>query len=204
MNRNLSNSIASQTKTNYFHHMKNLLLLISILTASVGFSQTCVVDKCTGSPATATAINTATGLPFDATYTITWASTLPGFSPTTGNEISWATVGNTVGSYTVSYTVSDGINCDTTYECTINVIQGVQPSSPDVTVCVNPGSVASLPVASPTGGVFTDSGGNVITQVTTAMIGQTLNYTVSASGCSGATTFTVIGQQPPIGTLIIN
>ncbi len=81
----------------------------------------------------------------------------------------------------------------------MEVIAPTPPTFNAPDICTN-GAPIAISGGNPTGGTYTDASGTVITQITSAMIGQTLTYTTAGSnGCSGSSTDVIIGLPSPIG-----
>jgi hypothetical protein len=181
-----------------------LLTAAFALAALITFSQPCL-QKCVGDAGGFTAQNLATGAPFDiATHSIVWNSNAPNaFTGQNTNTITWAVISNTAGNFTGSYTVTNiGNGCDTTITFCIDVIQPAPPTLNLTDICFSNSSGIPIGIGTPSGGVYTDGAGNVVTQITPSMIGQTITYTTTSGGCSGSATDVVIGLPSPSGGIL--
>ena len=175
--------------------MKHLLFAAALLLATTVNSQ-CLITKCINEGGGVIAQNLATGQPFDNTFTIVWTATPAGFTGQGTNTIDWVSISPTPGIFNGSYTITNGLGCDTTITFCIEVIQPTPPTLNVPDICNNGAPIAILG-GFPTGGVYTLNG-VVITQITSAMIGQTVTYTtIGANGCNGSTTDIVIGLPSP-------
>jgi hypothetical protein len=186
--------------------LKSILLTATLtLLAIVAFSQPCL-QKCVNDGGGFTAQNLVTNLPFDATtHTIVWASNAPNaFTGQGTNTITWASISATPGNFTGSYTVTNNLSsCDTTINFCIDVILPTPPDLDLTDICFSNAAGISIGVGSPAGGVYTDASGAVVTQITPAMVGQTITYTtVGTGGCSGSVTDIVIGLPSPNGSVV--
>jgi len=174
--------------------MKKLILLLLVLFAAVAVNAQCTT-KCINSTATA-----SVGL--DPTWTYQWSVT--GGLTFTGqgtNQISFASVGSVVGTYTITCLITSPY-CDSTITGDLCVIE----TTPTLTlplVCQSNGSVA-VSGGTPAGGTYYDAAGNVITTLTSALIGQSITYTAASGGCTGSTTAVLGGAPVPNTTITIN
>lgn len=187
-------------------NLKSILLTATLtLIAIVAFSQPCL-QKCTGDGGGFTAQNLTTGAPFDATtHTIVWASNVPNaFTGQGTNTITWASISATAGNFTGSYTVTNiASGCDTTINFCVDVILPTPPTLNLTDICFSNTSGIPIGVGLPAGGVYTDAAGNVVTQITPSMVGETITYTTTgANGCSGSVTDIVIGLPSPSGGVL--
>jgi len=184
---------------------KQLLTIILAAFSLAAFSQPCL-QKCVNDGGGFTAQNLATNLPFDATtHTITWQSTVPNAFVGQGtNTITWAVISATAGNFTGSYVVTNiASGCDTTINFCIDVILPTPPTLNLTDICFSNAAGIPIGVGTPSGGIYTDALGNVVTQITPAMIGQTITYTTAgANGCSGSVSDIVVGLPSPNGSVI--
>jgi len=174
--------------------MKKLFLTLLLAISSLTFTYGQCIEKCINSSATAT-------VDFDATWTYNWTITPAlAFTGQGTNQIDIANVGGVTGQYVIECTITTA-NCDTLVTNCIDVIDA-NPTLVLPLVCVTNGSV---PVAggSPAGGTY-DINGTPILNITSAMIGQTINYTATSGGCSGTVSEVVVGAPMPNTTITIN
>ncbi len=170
------------------------LLTLALLMLAFNNADAQCVQKCINSSATAFVAT-------DPTWTYNW--TVSGGIVFTGQgtpTINIASVGSTVGTYTITCQITTA-QCDSQIVGCIDVIE----TTPTLTlplVCQTNGTV---PVAggSPSGGVYSLAG-VPITDITSAMIGQTVTYAATSGGCSGTVTSVVIGSPMPNTTITIN
>ena len=184
---------------------KQLLTIILAALSFAAISQPCL-QKCVGDGGGFTAQNLATGAPFDATtHNIVWASTVPNAFVGQGtNQITWAVISNAAGNFTGSYSVTNILSgCDTTITFCIDVILPTPPTLNLTDICFSNTAGVPIGVGLPSGGVYSDGLGNVITTITPSMVGQTITYTTTgANGCSGSVTDVIVGLPSPNGGIL--
>jgi hypothetical protein len=192
-------------KNQHLNPMKIILTAILTLIAIVAISQPCL-QKCVGQGGGFTAQNLATGAPFAVPqYTIVWTSNVPNAFVGQGtNQITWAVISNTAGNFTGNYTVTNvASGCDTTINFCIDVILSTPPTLNLTDICFSNVSGIPIGVGTPTGGVYTDAFGNVVTTITPSMVGETITYTTTGTnGCAGSVTDIVIGLPSPNGGIL--
>jgi hypothetical protein len=187
--------------------VKNVLLTaILTLIAIVAFTQPCL-QKCVNDGGGFSAQNLATGALFTVPqHTIVWnqGTFQNAFTGQGTNTITWASISSVAGNFTGSYTVTNVVSgCDTTITFCVDVILPTPPTLDLTDICFSNATGVPIGVGVPAGGVYTDGLGNVITQITPSMVGQTITYTTAgANGCSGSVTDVVIGLPLPNGGIL--
>jgi hypothetical protein len=176
--------------------VKNFLILTLIFFASFTAKSQCLFQQCVGATGQVTAIDQSTGVAFDmSTHTIVWSSTLPGFTVApAGNQILWANVGSTVGTFNVSYTVTNSGSCDSVYTGCVEVIDAPIPTYASQSICPNTSTTIVASGGSPAGGVYS-VGGVPITNIDSSMIGQNVVYTYTST-CGSQTASAVVTGLP--------
>lgn len=174
--------------------MKKLIFLLALI-ASISSASAQCVTKCINSSASASVGS-------DPTWNYQW--TVSGGLTFTGqgtNAINIADVGSVVGTYTISCLITSPF-CDSTVVGSICVIE----TTPTLTLPLVCQSNGSVPVSGglPSGGTYYDAGGNVINNLTSALIGQAITYTAASGGCTGSITSTLVGAPVPNTTITIN
>ena len=174
--------------------MKRLLFILAFIAAVTSANAQCTT-KCVNSSATASVGS-------DPTWTYLW--TVSGGLSFTGqgtNSINIASVGSVVGNYTISCLITSPY-CDSTVIGCIDVIE----TTPTLTLPLVCQSNGSVPISGglPAGGTYYDASGNVITNLTSALIGQSITYTAASGGCTGSITSVLSGAPVPNTTITIN
>ncbi len=185
---------------------KQLLTIILAALSFAAISQPCL-QKCTGDSGGFRAINLVTGIGFTIPqHTITWnQGTFPNAFMVSGDTmITWTNISSVAGNFSGSYTVTNvASNCDTTVFFCVDVFLNTPPTATDLTYCF--GSPLTLPLSqgSPSGGTYTDSSGQPVTNYVQSATAQTFTYTTSGgNNCTSSVTFTVTGFPNPTGGIL--
>jgi hypothetical protein len=171
--------------------MKKLFLIILLLCfGKLSFSQ--CTPKCPNQSATATVDN-------NPLWTYAWTVSGVAFTGQGTNSISIADVGAS-SQIDITVVISSPF-CDSTLTACI-IVTDVSVTFVAPSVCVSGGSV---PVSggSPSGGVYLDALGNVITDITSGMVGDVVTYQITSGGCTGQADDTIIGEPLPNTTIVV-
>lgn len=178
--------------------MKKALLILTILCSFAAKSQ--CLQKCVNDPATIQWNQTdAAGniIPNDPANTYDWTLALPFVGDGTAT-ITLASVGAVGGNFPVTVLVTNAQGCSETFTYCIDVIQGTATFNP-VVVCEN-ATIDLSTLVNPAGGTF--SGAGVTGTIFDPALGSgTIDYTVTANGCSATASVNPTINPAPSGAV---